>query len=359
MTFALDRIFDRLVRRELYLGGRRIRAFHACGVLGIAIAFAVCGTLAMRRGLSLAILCVLAGAAVITFFALTMITKIISGYETLIYYHHEIAVFAVCAMLLGLADLPVLPYLDLVAAGLGIFLIFGRVGCLCAGCCHGKPHAWGVRYEGRYVADGLNPRFSQKRLFPVQTLESLSVALLLGLLAVSTNGHGDMFAGYAGGYAAIRFCLEFLRGDEDRRYWLTYSEAQWTSCIAAAGVVAAYTGPAALLLAAAMLSAGACRGRIRQHRRLLAPSHLEELRGAIDIQPQVLRSALGVRLSVGRIVCAEGLVTHYSVSRDGPPLAERDARALCHSVASCYTAGSGRWIRGSMGVFHLLVNEPH
>jgi prolipoprotein diacylglyceryltransferase len=39
---------------------------------------------------------------------------------------------------------PIIPYLDVTILVIGIFLVCGRIGCLMVGCCHGKPHRWGV-----------------------------------------------------------------------------------------------------------------------------------------------------------------------------------------------------------------------
>ena len=56
---------------------------------------------------------------------------------------------AVATVLLSLLDAPVLSYLDVTVLSLGLFLAWGRLGCLMAGCCHGRPQNWGVRYKGR------------------------------------------------------------------------------------------------------------------------------------------------------------------------------------------------------------------
>ena len=70
-----------------------------------------------------------------------------TGEERIIYYRHEIAVMVVAALLLWLLRQPLLPYLDVTILGIGMFLTCGRMGCFMVGCCHGRPHDWGVCYR--------------------------------------------------------------------------------------------------------------------------------------------------------------------------------------------------------------------
>ena len=86
----------------------------------------------------------------------------------------------------------------------------GRVGCLLNGCCYGTPtDAWcGLVFPGQSVA-----------VVPTQLLESVGLLLLyLVLRALQRPGllqyPGRLFGGYLMGYAALRFVLEFLRGDQ-------------------------------------------------------------------------------------------------------------------------------------------------
>src|SRR5439155_22019386 len=90
-------------------------------------------------------------------------------------YHHEIDVMINAALLLWLLGQPLLPYLDLTILGIGMFLACGRVGCLMVGCCHGRPHSWGVRYKQEHADAGFAPYYVGVRLFPIQAVESLWV----------------------------------------------------------------------------------------------------------------------------------------------------------------------------------------
>jgi hypothetical protein len=99
---------------------------------------------------------VLIVAALVTFLAVVLVTKLASGEERITYYHHEIAVTLCAYLLLKALHRPVMPYLDVMLLGIGLFLAFGRVGCLMVGCCHGVPWRWGIRYTGEHAAAGFS-----------------------------------------------------------------------------------------------------------------------------------------------------------------------------------------------------------
>lgn len=106
---------------------------------------------------------------------------------------------------------------------------FGRIGCLLAGCCYGRPvEGWmGIVYPSGTpgVPEGV-------RLFPVQALES---ALLLAIFAVLVKySAGKRTAKRIVGlyfllYASCRFFLEELRYDAVRGHWGPCSTSQWIS----------------------------------------------------------------------------------------------------------------------------------
>src|ERR1035438_7817740 len=173
---------DRLARPGIRLFGKTRPSFQVCGVAGLCLAVFMSLVLVERRGLSPWILAAIAVAAVSTFLSLAMLTKIVTGAETLVYYHHEIAVISVAAVLLSVLHRPVLPYLDVTALGLGLFLACGRIGCFMVGCCHGRPHRLGVQYTPAHAHAGFTACYVGARLLPVQLFESLWV------LAVTSIG---------------------------------------------------------------------------------------------------------------------------------------------------------------------------
>lgn len=129
---------------------------------------------------------------------------------------------------------PMLPCLPLGHA-------FGRLGCLLAGCCYGKPTSLpiGVVYTVGYsgVPTGIP-------LLPVQAFESAALLLIFLILAAYTrHGHPPMrvMALYLLLYSPCRFALEFLRYDAIRGAFLCFSTSQWLSILlAVAGIVLWY-----------------------------------------------------------------------------------------------------------------------
>ncbi|MDO5111978.1 MAG: prolipoprotein diacylglyceryl transferase [Clostridia bacterium] len=108
-----------------------------------------------------------------------------------------------------------------------LYAAFGRVGCFLGGCCYGVPVSWGVVFpEGSLAPAGVP-------LFPSQLAEAAVQFLLFIVLAVLTRRIRQkwlIFPLYLGGYAVMRFLLEFWRGDPERGVWLL-SAGQWTSML--------------------------------------------------------------------------------------------------------------------------------
>ena len=370
---------DRLARLELHVAGKRLPAFQICGTAGLCLAVVASWALVARRGLSPWILAAIAVAAVSTFLALTMLTKIVTGVETLVYYHHEIAVISVAAVLLSVLHRPVLPYLDVTALGLGLFLACGRIGCFMVGCCHGRPHAWGVRYTPEHARAGFTTCYVGVCLLPVQLFESLWVLAVtsVGIILVWNGAPpGEAFTWYVAMYCVGRFGLEFLRGDAERRYAWGFSEAQWTSLLLASALLridpyAWWHGAAAIGLLLSMGGVAVVRRRrtTRGH-RLLHPRHLQEVAELVarirkpEPPPyggvRIGSTSLGIQISAGRQEEPEASVHHYAISAPGEMLSDRSALALAELIARLEPApvGTHEYIRGGRGVFHVLLRVP-
>src|SRR5262245_6870292 len=108
MNVLLHKMFntylDKLVRPAVPVLRRSLSAFLVCGVSGLGLAILVTMILIMYLGLSPLVMAGLVVEAVIVFFGLVMATKIITGEEKIIYYHHEIAVMVVAALFLWLLN---------------------------------------------------------------------------------------------------------------------------------------------------------------------------------------------------------------------------------------------------------------
>jgi len=125
--------------------------------------------------------------------------------------------FAVLLYLLRKYRLPVGMFSDAALTGVTLGMGIGRLGCLMAGCCYGRPTDlwWGITFTdpaARAVGTPLNTP-----LHPTQPLQALAAFLLFGFL-VWLFYHRS-FDGQAAGVFWIvtgfsRFVLEFLRGDD-------------------------------------------------------------------------------------------------------------------------------------------------
>jgi hypothetical protein len=122
----------------------------------------------------------LALTAALVFLLLVAATKVVAGTEYIVYFHHEVAILASGATLLWALGVPALPYLDITAIAVLVFLGFGRAGCLIVGCCHGRPTPFGVCYGTRHVAAGFPGQLAGVTLAPVQSLESITAFALAG-----------------------------------------------------------------------------------------------------------------------------------------------------------------------------------
>lgn len=111
---------------------------------------------------------------------------------------------------------------DIVFASVALAQAFGRLGCFAAGCCYGSycPYPWGIHLPSDLVA----PNLRDQPLHPTQLYESAGLfvlaALLLWLVRKRKLRAGSTTLVYVGGYALLRFIVEYFRGDEDRGYLL-------------------------------------------------------------------------------------------------------------------------------------------
>ncbi len=143
-----------------------------------------------------------------------------------------------------LTDL-IIPYMALAHA-------FGRLGCLAAGCCFGKPTdvAWGISFPISSMAhsqqqiDGLvGISEAALAIHPTQLYESGAELIMFWiLLAVRRNKrfHGQMFLVWMAVYPVLRSIIEMFRGDKERGIYGWFSTSQWISILVAAAAIGLY-----------------------------------------------------------------------------------------------------------------------
>jgi len=114
--------------------------------------------------------------------------------------------------------LPLWTTCDVFAPGIALGHVTGRLGCLAAGCCYGRPTdvAWAITFTNPLAATNVGTPLGLP-LHPTQLYEAGAELLILGFL-LATERRGRPFAGrtfwlYMLLYAISRFVVEFYRGD--------------------------------------------------------------------------------------------------------------------------------------------------
>ncbi len=109
---------------------------------------------------------------------------------------------------------------DVLAPGVILGQAIGRLGCFAAGCCHGRPAdvPWAVTFRDAYAARAVGTPLDTP-LHPTQLYESLA-ALVIFLILLAMAGRkkfdGQITLAYLGLYSAVRFGIEYFRGDAAR-----------------------------------------------------------------------------------------------------------------------------------------------
>ena len=166
---------------------------------------------------------------------------------------------------------------DLLASVLPLAQVFGRFGCMAAGCCWGRA-AYHIDQAGKVIQDiPFAARFPAAHdgqpaalaysslirtvdpsvrhlmtemgttmpLIPSQLLESIGAGIIFTILILMRSRkwfHGQILLMYAAMYAIMRFFLEFMRGDAERGLGGGFSTSQWISLgVATACIIAVFT----------------------------------------------------------------------------------------------------------------------
>lgn len=369
---------SRFLAPYLHFGTRKVSSFTFCGIVGVTAAVALAMTLTAHRGLPLGVMAAIVVSAIATFFAVILVTKVITGVEQIIYYHHEIAVLVVAAIVARLFGAPVLAYLDATILGIGAFLFCGRIGCLLVGCCHGRPSRFGVRYGDEHVACGFTWYYAGIPLFPLQLVEAVWVLVVVIVSSVDVwrgAPYGAALAAYVVAYDFARFALEYFRGDPARPYTAGLSQAQWISFWLTAAVVTgelrgvlpwrAWHLATLIVLVAAMIATILVRrlsGRAVAH-----VHHVREVANIVAGDLQLHRSAMpvtvartsgGLCLSTSRVVERGQPVSVFAFSSQSPPMSEREAAAMVRLILLLRrVTAPARVLRTETGVFELVVPE--
>jgi len=136
-----------------------------------------------------------------------------------VFYGGLIAAVVVCILQLRRHRLPLWQSGDLFAPGIALGYMVGRLGCLMAGCCYGRPTnvAWAITFTDPAANINVGTPLNVP-LHPTQLYESAAgLVILVALLALEKRPNsypGRTFWSFVSLYSVLRFGIEFFRGDD-------------------------------------------------------------------------------------------------------------------------------------------------
>lgn len=157
----------------------------------------------------------------------------------LVWYGGLIGALLAGWLYLRLKKLPVAAMLDIGLGAAPLGHAVGRLGCLMAGCCWGRPtDAWvGLRFPDTalpYVGHAVNANgFPPLPLHPTQLYEAvgeLAIFWALLILRRYRRFHGQVALGFLILYPLLRATVEFFRGDAARGLLVS-----WTQTVSVGG----------------------------------------------------------------------------------------------------------------------------
>ncbi len=273
----------------------------------------------------------------------------IARYERIVFYETSVAAVGVVTIIGHVADLATERVVDITTIGIGIFLSFGRLGCLSVACCHGTPGR-GVTYGDAHVKEGFWSRWNERALWPIQGIEALASAALVAVAWQYQDVPGQAASIYIVGYAAVRYPLELARGDAVRPYFLGVSEAQWFA-VATVGIVA-WQQPSWIVFSmlGGLIAATIALVASRHARAFIQPAHLRELDRVMGglVDGATRETSLGV--AVSRHVLEDGRFD-WILSSSRPAWSLRVASKIAKQLWQRSEIVEGR----RAGVIHILV----
>jgi phosphatidylglycerol:prolipoprotein diacylglycerol transferase len=154
-----------------------------------------------------------------------------------VFYGGLIAAVAVALWYLRRHRMPMWTVTDVFAPGIALGHVIGRLGCVFAGCCFGRPAnvPWAITFTNEFAARNVGTPLGIP-LHPTQLYEAGAELLILIMLLV-TERRGRTFPGrtfwlYMLLYAISRFVIEFYRGDP-RGMVGDFSTSQFVSLVLA------------------------------------------------------------------------------------------------------------------------------
>ena len=153
-----------------------------------------------------------------------------------VFYGGLIAAVIVALVYLRRHRMPLWTTTDVFAPGIALGHVVGRMGCLLAGCCFGKPASvpWAITFTDPLAMANVGTPLGIP-LHPTQLYDAGAEALILAFLLVFER-RGRAFPGrtfwtYMLLYGVTRFVVEFYRGDNRGMVFDTLSTSQFVAVL--------------------------------------------------------------------------------------------------------------------------------
>ena len=140
-----------------------------------------------------------------------------------VYYGGLLLAIGAAVLFILQKRLPALAMADLAAPGIALGMALGRLGCLSAGCCYGKPTRmpWGIIFRNQYSYDNIGVPL-HVALHPTQIYDLIGALFLFAFLMKrlsQKHAGGQIMLEFLALYSGLRFVIEFFR-DDDRGFVL-------------------------------------------------------------------------------------------------------------------------------------------
>lgn len=113
-------------------------------------------------------------------------------------------------------------YMDIAATGAPIIIFFVRLGCLFVGCCYGKPTDFFINLVFNNPSSTAGYFHLGEKLHATQPYFMVNAIVMWGVILLAyrfRKFYGQVLAAFLMYEGLSRFCIEFLRGDDDRGIW--------------------------------------------------------------------------------------------------------------------------------------------
>ncbi len=144
----------------------------------------------------------------------------------LVFYGGFIGAFIVCVIYIKKYKFETWKIADIAAPAIALGHSIARIGCLMAGCCHGKvcELPWAITFKAAGSIAPLNVPLHPTQIY--SSISNFSIFVFLMLIRKKKKFDGQVFWIYVLIYAILRSIIELFRGDHQRGFFWVFSTSQ-------------------------------------------------------------------------------------------------------------------------------------